>query len=235
MFFLSPSKPEAATLSIRVCHSWIQKDPTDWKVTIHTGFPKRKKVSPQWEQRHLSWFSRFLKEEQKPMLHLRVLNCILYENLSFQSQGSFEFQWPFLPSYSIKPAQSQTLTDCKAKVSTQPPKPESSTPGCSLSDSVSVKIGTDSICWSRNHSAKCFHPWWKSNGQIPGSEPLWPSQNGFVTQCLYLQNVLLPISQEEQVKTQNFFEECKMISIRSVKLYKCISSVIWHLTIIFLP
>ena len=44
----------------------------------------------------LCWFSRFLKELEDPFLHLKLLHCILYENLSFKPQGTFEFQWILL-------------------------------------------------------------------------------------------------------------------------------------------
>lgn len=150
------------------------------------------------------------------MLYWRVLNCILYENVLFQSQGTFEYQWTFPPSYSIKPAESQILACGRHRISTQTQQPGSSTPGYTACQTMlMLRLEWNPYLEATITQENVSTLDEKSTGQVPGSVPFWLSHR-----VLYLSDFiecasthLTGVLRGTSKKIQNVFEKYKMINI----------------------
>lgn len=150
-------------------------------------------------------------------------------------RGRLNFNGHFLPSYSLKPAESQTLADCRLRVATQPQqtrllrRPAPHWAVCRTMPMLRLE-------WNPNSEATNT----QQNVSTPMKRPLVRPlalprllsrrvlHLGDFVQCASTH--LMGVSWGTSRKMQNFFEKCKMINIFSVKCCKLV--IPWHLTII---
>lgn len=135
----SPSKREEVTFSISLSKSGTER--SRWLKSSHSYWLHKKKESKSywehWEPYCLGPIGSWMK--MRSTCFLWGCWIVFYMKIYYSNhRGHLNFNGPFLPSYSIKLAESKILADCRLKVSTQPQQTGSSIPGYTVCQTMSM-------------------------------------------------------------------------------------------------